>query len=80
LHIGTARVAQYNVFAVSKKKRTTNQGFYILDIFGQHRLTDAQSASSSPKVQLLSKGNDRLHKFRVVLEHTAPPINFAKWG
>ncbi len=61
LYIGAPRIAQYNVFAVPEKQRTTNQRFHILDIFGEHRLTDAQSSGCSPKVQLLGEGNHRLH-------------------
>jgi len=55
------------VFAVTEKQMTANQGFYVLDVFGQHGLTNAQFAGRPPKVQLLSEGNHRLHQLRVVL-------------
>lgn len=51
LHIGAARLAQDNVLAVTEKQRTANQGFYILGVFRQHGLTNAQSAGRTPKVQ-----------------------------
>jgi hypothetical protein len=67
LHIGATRIAEDNVFAVTEKQRAANQRFQILNVLGQHGLTNAQSARCPPKVQLLCEGKYRFHQFRVVL-------------
>ncbi len=80
LNIRTSRIAQDNVFAVTEKQRSANQGFYILDVFGQHGLTNAQSARRPSKVQLLSESNYRLHQFRFSFFNMSHPMNSAEMG
>lgn len=59
---GPSGLAQLNMFSVADKQRPADEGLQILNVLGEHRLTDANLARSALVVQFLGKSDGRLHQ------------------